>query len=196
MNKIIIIILTISFSINLYGGKYHLSIKGGGAYSGAKLKKDVQENEYFPNYDFKEIIHLNLGIDIDDNISLNLGIGWNDKGFNLLKVQDSSYINSVVIKNIELPIYLDYKVIKNTKIFFGGFLAIPTNIWYIVRGVNPINSGFILGLEYNLNSFLFDFRIEQGLGKIYSPSNLPGGGSSERYFYSTQIIFMVGYQFF
>jgi len=190
MNKIILIsILIIFFSINLYGGKHHLLVKGGLGYSGAY----AESNKNSSTYEFGEVALLFYRLDFDDNLGFNLGIGWNNKSFiaNL-----STETHDVALDNLENILSLNYNYSKNIKFLFGLFIDIPTGLDNLARDVTPINGGLLFGVEYNFKSFLFDLRIEQGLGEIYDPSNLHGGGAGGNYSYSTQIIFMVGYQFF
>jgi hypothetical protein len=97
MNKIILIsILVLSFSFNLYGGKHHLSFKVGIGYSGAYSELDKKST----TYQLGEVALLFYRLDFDNNLGFNLGIGWNNKSFNAVNAVNGS--NDIILKHIEI----------------------------------------------------------------------------------------------
>jgi len=186
----IIIILTILLSINLYG-EYKLSVKGGLNYSTAKIIEVDSNKVYNYGYKFGKIFFISFEKEISNDFYWNIDLGLNSKGYGGL------YYNNYY--SIELPIILGYSIAKSINTYIGLYSSIVFIEGDSFGGImdnhgGKINNdyGFLIGIEYNYNNILFNFRFQQGYGNLKQSDP---EGPTPYVTNNRQFSFMVGYQF-
>jgi len=208
MNNIknIIILITLTLSFNIYSD-YEFSIKGGLNYSMVEGIKDSSSSSSIESfYKTGGVLFLSMKKSIKNNFYYNINLGINQKGGEI-KITDNLG-NSVdgsphkrSFYTIEIPLILGYNIFENINLYIGVYKSIvyayAINDYtsygaYNKEGKMMNDFGFLLGVEYNYNDFLIDFRFQQGFGNLKQP--VPE--SSEHYTNSRQFVFMVGYRFF
>jgi hypothetical protein len=200
MKRIILLFLLIS--INTYSQDSFFSVKGGMNYSKADDYSSDYETE--TSYKFGGVLYLSWEKNIYKGLYFNIDFGVNEKG---TTTQAHNYIGgeytlydaqNISFWSWELPVILGYKLFNQFKLYIGVYHSLVFSNRVDGKSFNPSRSfaaeyGFLLGLEYSYDKFLFNFRYERAYnGCLYDTSE----DSGSIYDNSRQFIFMVGYSFF
>jgi hypothetical protein len=203
--KLILLFLLITSSI--YTQDISFSIKGGVNYSTLEEKNIYYEDYQDTLYKLGGALYLSWERKISglENLYLSFEIGINKKGssikFKSVDTADVSYQEKDYL-TLEFPIIIAYEFFDNFKLYIGGYLSqvfySDSNKVYDNTGEFGMfeadgsfmqDKGILLGLEYQHNEFLFNFRFQQGFNTIET------NYSSESYGNNRQFVFMLGYKF-
>jgi hypothetical protein len=197
MNKLLILTFIFFFTTNIYS-KVNFSVKSGLTYSNAELT--CEGNRGFsssrcdeitkPQYKIGGILSLSGEYEINDLLSVNLELSYNQKHF---KWMDGG---SKILQMLEFPFLINFKLFNDFKLYFGVFYSKTLNesAWTYAH-TYPDDYGYLLGLKYNYKKILFEFRFEQGLDIIFD-NYIDNGDGPEIYKNSRQFSLMIGYSFF
>ena len=173
------IILFILFSINAFSLDKNYLIKTGinstrikvGCHEKYKPKKDCKIKERYLQFELGLNLYGTVRINFIEDLTIDLSIGYSKK----------DNVNA-----IELQTNIGYNF-SDTTLYGGILFAINT------KDIAPINSAFLIGIDYNYKNFLIDFRFSQGFSKIldfYTKEGAP-----DIFFNVQQFSFMIGYIF-
>ena len=209
MKKLFFILLVI-LSINIYAGNNSLSVKAGANYSTFNVQffntdSDVPLEYPEASYTFGGALYLSWERNnfLSKNLYLNIDIGLNQKG---LKQDYSTEIVNKHYLSIEVPIVLGYRFYNKIKLYFGVYSSL---LFYETRnnqskftlyqdkkgGGIMIDSGVLLGIEYEYKDYLFNLRFQQGLVAADEGYDQYGDLASKTK-NNRQFVFMLGYKFF
>jgi hypothetical protein len=201
--RIILLVLLITSSV--YSEDSSFLLKGGFNYSILK-KGDFHENQEAVDvsYKFGEVLYLSWEKSLFniDRLYINIDIGLNKKAVNINLYNDVFRYNNRYYWAIETPIILAYEFFDNFKLYAGVYLS---QVFYkgskdnFKAGFKVLNEsndlmydkGFLFGVEYQHNNFLFNFRYQEGINAI----NLGDINNENSYNKNSQFIFMIGHKF-
>ena len=212
-----IIILLLLATSCIYGENNSFSLKAGVNYS--VLKKEGTYNSYEKvdvSYKFGEVFYLSWEKNLFNisDLYINVDIGFNKKVVNRevsFKDDMPRYNSDYRYYNdyryywaMEIPVIIAYEFFNNLSLYGGLYIS---QVFYkgskdnIKAGFSIINEndelmydkGFLFGLEYKYQDFLFNFRYQEGINSI----NLGGLDSNNGDFYgkNSQFMFMIGCKF-
>jgi len=204
------IILFLLITSCIYAEKNSFSIKAGVNYSKLEL------NTNYPNpdgnysgegtkqmYKFGEVLYLSWEKNYD-KYYLNLDIGFNKKGRTHSYIKDGeNFYSDMYYWTIELPFIMGYRF-KQFKFYSGVYFS---QVIYSgnENGQNEgfrmgdqlrldFDLGFLFGIEYEYEVFLFNFRLQKGFTPVDRSYN---SWHEVDYSYgnNTQFTFMIGFKF-
>jgi hypothetical protein len=191
--KVILIVLILLFSINVFSSDFTYGVKIGGTYSNADSRYETEgiisshydNNDYYWGTFFSFYGYTNINKIIDLQFEGNI----NQRGF--LTQSDTG----VTIQALELVSLLKLNLNKNIIPYLGGVASLSIYTGesrkYGATDFN-IDFGFTLGVEFKFDKYLIDLRFNKGFGNFFESVR---SNSTSWFDNSRQFILSLGYEF-